>query len=360
MSDWMMDYAAKSAINAVVKRVVNGVPQRRINSRGGAGLFFGKFTYKPGFGANESKYDKTCCAEGTISDKDYIQKQSLLAHQCIFTMGDAKSDFNYMNGIRSKMIQRHGESGVTQVPLQAYSSGAVNKKFRMIWQKCEHSISNRNKHACVVEIYDLIAKEDMSCLPVVSVPTLGNFYPNHPIALMNYEALTEGTVGYSQATRFATQENVYDMDFKVERCQRLRALWGICNKTMVVLQPGEQYTHTTFHRKNFVFNKDKYAQDLNMETASFNGYIKGVSTMSLVCAKGRVGHITTAPNINDPTFDGVNLDYVGKYSTKIREELPYADKFSFEYGPSQWSGEGGARTILGVMEENQPTDTTGV
>lgn len=360
MTDFL-DYAAKRVIGETVKRYIHGVPNRRINTGGHGGVFFGKFSYKPGKAGGKASYSKTNCASGTISDKDYKNVTSLAAKQCVFTLGETKSDYNYMSAIRNKMIQRHGESGITQVPLQAYAVGNENKLFRLLWQKVTHNISNKNKHAVVVDIYDLIAKKDMSGVTPISVPPFGGPYnQNHPILLMLNETATEGTVGYTQATRFGSQPDIDDLDFKVERCKRLRDCWGICNKTEICLQPGEQYTHVTWHRKNFVFHKDHFGADLNMEVGAFNGFIKGVSTCSLVMARGRLGHLLNGVNAGFPIIDGVNLDTLTQYSTMVREENPYADKFAFEFTANTWPGENDPRTNVGVMEENTPADTSGI
>lgn len=341
--------------------VINGVRTVNVNTVASDNIYHGKYTYKPNKQIQGGKYDRTNCSHGTFHDKDYIRIQSNIAQTGLFVTCQQSNVGKLIRFSQQFLKRRNVDLISSNQAVQGMSKDNQDRRnVAVIWQKCELTIANRNKHACRVELFDLIAKQDINNTGTISTST-GVLPANNPIGLMQEDLGQSGTknsenLATSGYTSIAT---VQDLDFHPERCPTLRAVWGIANKTYIDLSPGDSYTHTTFHRKNTVVDFEKWINRFDSVSNSTTIGMRGVTTCVLVRATGRVVHVSSGAGLEDPTFDGVHLDTIAKYTTYCREYKPFQDYFQFD-STNQWSREGEARTFVSAMEEDNPTDTVGV
>lgn len=342
-------------------QTINGVRTVAINTPATDNQYRGKFTYKPNRPIQGGKYDKTNCSHGSFHDKDYIRIESKVAQAGLFVIAQQSTVGKLIRFSQQFLKRRNVDLISRPQEVQGMSKDNLDKRnVAVIWQKCEFTVANRNKHACRVEIYDLIAKQDINNTGTISTST-GVLPATNPIALLQEDLSQSGTknsenLATSGYTSIAT---VQDLDLHPERCPSFRAVWGIANKTYIDLSPGDTYTHVTFHRKNTIVDFEKWVNRFDSVSNSTTIAMKGVTTNILVRATGRVVHVNNGANLDEPTFDGVNLDTIAKYTTYCREYKPYQDYFQFDT-TGNWSREGADRVNVSAMEEDNPTDTAGI
>lgn len=312
-------------------------------------LYKGGFTYLPNKEPRSCKYDKVNCSHGTLHFKDYTPISSLVAKTGMQWV--SRSTWQDFFNIGSTFNQRRPVNGsAVTAGLSQFRTDRYN--VEVVWQKMIHTVSNRNKHGVTVEFYDLIAKADTMGDDTMST-TFGLFPENHPWGVLQQDVNQQGKLGTNTSTFFAKSlSGIDDIEMLPSKAYSFRQQWGICNKTVVDLGPGDQYTHTTFHKKHFIIDNNK-ANVRGWDGGAGFTTIKGVTTGTMVRAYGRVGH-----NATTSTIDGTYLDTVTKYQVYLRECMPYMDYFTFD-ASADWNGEGGLRTTVSVMEENNPTDTAG-
>jgi len=342
----------------VATKKVKGVRTATFFTHGQDNIYTGGLTFRPNKRYSKSQYDKKNCTHGTVGDKDYLQIGSQIAQTTIRALA-AKSDYNYWWSMKSQIPQRR----VNVTNNDIHIAGAYQKKFEVVWQKAETMIVNKNLHIVTLDLYDLICKVTCASPNKNAFITVnGVKYPwNHPLSLIQESAARSGqrSVAAGITDPWKNISNIQDIEYTIDKAYKLREIWGIAKHTKITLTPGDTYRHVQFHRKNFVFDEQKLIdQGLGEENAELSlikeGYIKGVSTMLLVRARGGVVH----NNDGTPTIDGANLDTVTVYTNYVREVMPFMDYFTFDMG-GNWTGEGGPRSDYKQTQEEDPKTVPG-
>lgn len=306
------------------------------------------FNYRANPSPRLSEFDRFNCSHGTLSDKDYERQASNPTKMEMFVLGDGKNTWQYYRGFNDKLKARR------QLVTAANTDAAMSLDFKkhgcLVWQRAEMHIANKNPHPVHMEMFDLLCIEDVPFVSEVVTP-FGTYPGNHPLSIMTLEQTREGA-RIGSAT--GSQENINDLEYQPERSLRLQKIWKIVNRKKFTLTPGDELNHTVFHKKNFYIDQDLYNVEKEM---ILGGYIKNVSTCTLFCARGRLGHLSD----DQPTWQGVELDTAVKYKSYVREHMPYMDYFAQEYSESFWPGEstGVLRTAVSAYTQNAPVEESG-
>jgi len=300
------------------------------------------FTHKPRKGTKTSRYDKVNCLHGRLNNQSYGTCQ-IDAGKQYWGMTNPYSNylcstdsyfFNDCIGLMYEKMQAVGGSIPHRITPDVSTLQVGAKLYEFVWQRNEYQFSNINSHAVTMTLYDMVLKKTVE----------ENAARNDPLDLMILDQTIEG----DPVNTDQDMTSVNDLDYRL-KSRKMSAYWRIANKTTVTLAPGEQFKYNIFHRMNFIYER--------VEERLQSAYPKwpGITKMLMVNAVGQVVHKQS--EATDITRDGVNIEYVVKTSTYLRERTPFYEPFNFKVGSIVMPT--GARNLFTTVEEGNPSQTLG-
>jgi hypothetical protein len=322
------------------------------------------YSYPPGKVSKNrgSRYDRTNCQHGTLTNGYGFTDSWTPGTQLFKTYGRYSDEYSPYTGDNFTSLNQitnifgHNNTLGTS-PVAAYPIQLVE----IVWQKVEYEFVNNALHPITLVLWDMQATMDQQD---------GTWNVNGG-ATLYWDGIVQardrllGLKPNIAGVLLNAQMNVNSPDF-VPYCTGTREAWKFwraANATQVTLKPGMRHTHTTFHKKNWVYDSRKYG-DITVEDSTYYTIHKFQTTALLVQGRGHVVRIknNATANAGNVTFDGGEYSMYQKVTTFMRQHVPFQDYFSLDLtaahtGAANTQGQSG---VPGYVYVNAITDTQDV